>query len=128
MGKPFSPRELIARIKAVMRRMVTNEKAEEHLINVTGMSINLISREVSIQDKVITLTPKEFDLLALLARNQGRSYSREQLLEMVWGFDYFGDVRTVDTHINRLRDKLRAAGAANYIKTVWGIGYKIDVE
>lgn len=90
--------------------------------------MDLISREVLVKEKELTLTPKEFELLTLLAKNVARSYSREQLLEMVWGFDYYGDVRTVDTHINRLRDKLRAAGAENYIKTVWGVGYKFEVE
>lgn len=128
MGKPFSPRELVARIKAVMRRAGTGEKKEEHRLKFPGLSIDLISREVMVREKLITLTPKEFDLLALLARNIGRSYSREQLLETVWGFDYYGDVRTVDTHVNRLRDKLRADGALSYIKTVWGVGYKFEVE
>jgi two-component system response regulator ResD len=83
---------------------------------------------VLIKEKAITLTPKEFDLLSLLARSNGRSYSREQLLEEVWGFDYFGDVRTVDTHVNRLRDKLRTDGVPSYIRTVWGVGYKFEVE
>lgn len=128
MGKPFSPRELVARIKAVMRRTGTGEKKEEHLLKFPGMSIDLISREVLVREKPIPLTPKEFDLLTILARSAGRSYSREQLLEEVWGFDYYGDVRTVDTHINRLRDKLRADGAPSYIKTVWGVGYKFEVE
>lgn len=127
MGKPFSPRELVARIKAVLRRTGTGEKKEEHLLKFPGLSIDLISREVFVKEKPITLTPKEFELLALLARNIGRSYSREQLLETVWGFDYYGDVRTVDTHVNRLRDKLRADGATTYIKTVWGVGYKFEV-
>ncbi|GAB6180838.1 response regulator transcription factor [Desulfotomaculum defluvii] len=128
MGKPFSPRELVARIKAVLRRTGTREKKEEHLLKFPGMSIDLISREVRVKEKSITLTPKEFELLALLARSTSRSYSREQLLEEVWGFDYYGDVRTVDTHVNRLRDKLRADGAPSYIKTVWGVGYKFEVE
>lgn len=128
MGKPFSPRELVARIKAVLRRTGPDEKQEGHLLKYPGLSIDLISRGVVVQGKSITLTPKEFELLALLARNAGRSFSREQLLEDVWGFDYYGDVRTVDTHINRLRDKLRVDGAPSYIKTVWGVGYKFEVE
>ncbi|SHL01231.1 response regulator transcription factor [Desulforamulus aeronauticus] len=128
MGKPFSPRELVARIKAVLRRTGAGEKKEEHLLKFPSMRMDLISREVLVKEKELTLTPKEFELLTLLAKNVARSYSREQLLEMVWGFDYYGDVRTVDTHINRLRDKLRAAGAENYIKTVWGVGYKFEVE
>lgn len=128
MGKPFSPRELVARIKAVLRRTGSGGKREEHLLKFPGMSIDLISREVMVKEHLVTLTPKEFDLLALLARSSGRSYSREQLLEEVWGFDYYGDVRTVDTHVNRLRDKLRADDAPSYIKTVWGVGYKFEVE
>ena len=128
MGKPFSPRELVARIKAILRRTGSGEKKEDHLLKFPGLSIDLISREVLVKEKTITLTPKEFELLALLARSTGRSYSREQLLETVWGFDYYGDVRTVDTHVNRLRDKLRADGAPSYIKTVWGVGYKFEVE
>ncbi|MEG6521800.1 response regulator transcription factor [Desulfotomaculum sp. 1211_IL3151] len=127
MGKPFSPRELVARIKAVMRRVGTRQVKEGHLLEFPGLSIDLISREVFIKEKPITLTPKEFDLLALLARSVGRSYSREQLLEEVWGFDYYGDARTVDTHINRLRDKLRVDDVPSYIKTVWGVGYKFEV-
>ncbi|MEW6696284.1 MAG: response regulator transcription factor [Bacillota bacterium] len=128
MGKPFSPRELVARIKAVLRRIGTGEKKEEHLLKFPGLRIDLITREVLVKEKALTLTPKEFELLTLLARSAGRSYSREQLLEMVWGFDYYGDVRTVDTHINRLRDKLRAAGGESFVKTVWGVGYKFEVE
>lgn len=128
MGKPFSPWELVARIKAVLRRIGTGEKKEEHLLKFPGLRIDLITREVLVKEKALTLTPKEFELLTLLARSAGRSYSREQLLEMVWGFDYYGDVRTVDTHINRLRDKLRAAGGESFVKTVWGVGYKFEVE
>lgn len=128
MGKPFSPRELVARIKAVMRRVGNEEKKENTVLKFPGMRMDLISREVFVKDNPVFLTPKEFELLALLAKSTGRSYSREQLLEEVWGFDYYGDVRTVDTHINRLRDKLRAADTPSYIKTVWGVGYKFEVE
>lgn len=128
MGKPFSPRELVARIKAIMRRVGDGGNKEDNLLKFPGIRINLITREVFIKDKPITLTPKEFDLLSLLARSPGRSYSREQLLEEVWGFDYFGDLRTVDTHINRLRDKLRISDAHSYIATVWGVGYKFEVN
>lgn len=128
MGKPFSPRELVARIKAVMRRVGTGNNTEENILKFPGMRIDLISREVHVKDELLTLTPKEFELLALMAKSTSRSYSREQLLEEVWGFDYFGDVRTVDTHVNRLRDKLRIPGAPSYIKTVWGIGYKFEVD
>lgn len=128
MAKPFSPRELVARIKSVMRRTGTGEKKGEHLLKFPGLSIDLLRREVVVSEKPITLTPKEFDLLTLLARSTGQTFSREQLLEEIWGYDYYGDVRTVDTHINRLRDKLRVDGASTYIKTVWGVGYKFEVE
>lgn len=128
MGKPFSPRELVARIKAVMRRVGTEGKKEEHVLKFPGLRMDLISREVLAKDKPLTLTPKEFELLALLAKSAGRSFSREQLLEEVWGYDYYGDARTVDTHVNRLRDKFRAAGVPSHIKTVWGVGYKFEVE
>ncbi|WP_273483135.1 response regulator transcription factor [Desulforamulus ruminis] len=128
MGKPFSPRELVARIKAVMRRMEAGSPAGEPVLNFPGMRMNLMTREVLLMDKPVTLTPREFELLSLLARNPGRSFTREQLLERVWGFDYYGDLRTVDTHINRLRDKLKVPGAPSYIGTVWGVGYKFEVK
>lgn len=127
IGKPFSPREVVARIKAISRRVGAVKEQEEHILKFPGMGINLITREVYIEDNLLTLTPKEFELLSMMAGTPGRVFSREQLLESVWGFDYFGDIRTVDTHVNRLRDKLRSAGLSSCINTVWGVGYKFEV-
>ncbi|GAB6155931.1 hypothetical protein JCM17380_46830 [Desulfosporosinus burensis] len=126
MGKPFSPRELVARIKAASRRASTGSAPDQHILTFTGMRIDLLNRDVFVLDEQIYLTPKEFDLLSILARSPKRIYSREQLLS-VWGIDYYGDVRIVDTNINRLRDKLRVPGAPSFVSTVWGRGYKFEV-
>ncbi|MBM7853928.1 two-component system response regulator ResD [Desulfohalotomaculum tongense] len=128
MGKPFSPRELVARVKAVLRRTGAAEKTAQTTLRLPGMAVNLITRKVTVLDQEIHLTPKEFDLLVLLARQPGRAFTREQLLENVWGIDYYGDLRTVDTHVKRLREKLRVTGAPSYINTVWGVGYKLEVK
>ncbi|MDA8229311.1 MAG: response regulator transcription factor [Desulfitobacterium hafniense] len=125
VSKPFSLRELMARIKAVTRR---NLKTENHLIRCPGLSLNLITREVVVMDKPVWLTIKEFELLSILARYPGKIFSREQLLIQVWNYDYRGEARTVDTHINRLREKLRVNGAPSYISTMWGIGYKFELS
>ncbi|HBV85396.1 MAG: transcriptional regulator [Peptococcaceae bacterium BRH_c23] len=126
MGKPFSPRELVARIKAASRRVSTGSVPDQHILNFIGMRMDLLNRDVFVLDEQIFLTPKEFDLLSILARSPRRVFSREQLLS-VWGFDYYGDVRIVDTNINRLRDKLRVPGAPSFVSTVWGRGYKFEV-
>lgn len=129
--KPFSPREMVARVKAVLRRTTKAEKLSSNIsskLTFNNISIDPDSREISCCEKKIILTPKEFDLLLYLARSPGRAYSREQLLENVWGYDYFGDLRTVDTHINRLRDKLHQDNDHKYIATVWGVGYKFEVD
>ncbi|AOY77753.1 response regulator transcription factor [Clostridium formicaceticum] len=128
MGKPFSPRELIARIKAVYRRMGTKTSTEENILKYPELKINLLTREVFIMEQQITLTLKEFELFSLLARSPGQVFSREQLLEKVWGIDYYGDSRCVDTHINRLRDKLKVPNETSFISTVWGIGYKFEIN
>jgi len=127
--KPFSPRELVARVKAVLRRVANKESPKDRrtVLNYEGISINLDTRQVIVNNKDITLTPKEFDILYILAEAPGRIFTREKILEIVWGYDYIGDARTVDTHINRLRDKLsKAAGDVSYVNTVWGVGYKFD--
>ncbi|MBM7855462.1 two-component system response regulator ResD [Desulfohalotomaculum tongense] len=129
--KPFSPREVVARVKAVLRRagaVQPNKKGADNKLVFNNLTINPGAREVSVNGKQIPLTPKEFDLLYYMARSPGRAISREQLLENVWGYDYYGDLRTVDTHINRLRDKLNKTGTAQYITTVWGVGYKFEVS
>ncbi|MFZ5633602.1 MAG: response regulator transcription factor [Bacillota bacterium] len=131
MVKPFSPRELVARIKAVLRRVKKgglSGKAQT-LIEAGGLKINEDTREVTLNGEAVVLTPKEYDLLLCLARHPGRVFTREQLLEQVWGYEFFGEARTVDTHITRLREKIaRAGGDQQYIATVWGIGYKFEVK
>ena len=136
--KPFSPRELVARVKAVLRRSPavgvagetnTNSNSNSNSnFSYPGIEINPETRQVTILDRQVKLTVKEFNMLLLLARNYGRAFSRDELLQNIWGYDYYGDTRTVDTHINRLRDKLsEIPGAPNFISTVWGVGYKFEV-
>jgi DNA-binding response OmpR family regulator len=122
MTKPFNILELKARIKAVFRRLsgVNNEQ----VIRVKNMVINLSNRNVIIDDKEVNLTAKEFDLLQLFATNPGKVYSRENLLEIVWKYDYLGDLRTVDVHIRRLREKIeKNPSQPDFIFTKWGVGY-----
>lgn len=121
--KPFSPGELIARINAVLRR-VGNFNNEEDLVTIGKISIDKKARTVSVDGKVVPLTLKEYELLLFFVKHKTHALSREQLLENVWGIDYVGSLRTVDTHIKTLRMKL---GAGDYIHTVWGIGYKFEV-
>ncbi|MGI6485898.1 MAG: response regulator transcription factor [Tepidanaerobacteraceae bacterium] len=124
--KPFSPRELTARAKALLRRSVL-KKEEKETLEFPGLIIDPVSRTVKVDEREVYLTPKEFDLLYYLARNEGRVFNRETLLEEVWGYDFFGSLRTVDTHIKQLREKLGRSKAASFISTVWGIGYKFGV-
>ena len=124
--KPFSPRELVARVKAVLRR--TKPLPDGTTLQYPGIAMDEQAREVRINGKPVALTPKEFDLLLFLARSPGRAFTREQLLQHVWGYNYFGDARTVDTHVTRLREKMARFGLkSQYISTVWGIGYKFEV-
>ncbi|MGE4273016.1 MAG: response regulator transcription factor [Desulfitobacterium sp.] len=124
--KPFSPRELCARVKAVLRRR-DGEKSKEHLITFPGFTINQITREILVDGIEVKLTTKEFDLLLVLAKNPGQIFTRDQLLNSVWDFDYCGDSRTVDTHINRLRSKFDSQiGFSDFIQTVRGVGYKFE--
>ena len=121
--KPFSPGELIARMEAVLRRYTKYEEQEE--IEFGPVVINEKSRRVAIGGEGISLTVKEFDLLYFLCQHNGQVFSREQLLEKVWGYDYAGSTRTVDTHVKTMRLKLGEHG--NCIQTVWGVGYKFEV-
>ncbi len=126
--KPFSPRELVARIKAVLRRTGEGKLSpSQKVLTYRGLRIDPVGREVEVAGKPASLTPREFDLLWLLASNPGRVYRREQLYEQVWKEEVFGDLHTVDVHINRLRAKLESAGGPRYIVTVWGVGYKFEV-
>ncbi|PIE92657.1 DNA-binding response regulator [Bacillus fungorum] len=121
--KPFSPGELIARMEAVLRRYTKQEQQEE--IQFGPIFINEKSRKIEADGEPISLTVKEFDLLYFLCQHTGQVFSREQLLEKVWGYDYAGSTRTVDTHVKTMRLKLGKSG--NYIQTVWGVGYKFEV-
>ncbi|SHM91175.1 two component transcriptional regulator, winged helix family [Caldanaerovirga acetigignens] len=123
--KPFSPRELVARIKALLRRFGPREPRQ--ILEFEGLVIDPESRKVVVDGKEVALTPKEFDLLYFLAKNKEKVFTREKLLEEVWGYDFFGSLRTVDTHIKQLREKLGRSKAASYIVTVWGVGYKFEV-
>lgn len=125
ISKPFSPREVVARIKAVLRRYQQEELNNESL-NYGELLINKEEHFIKYKDQKIKLTPKEFSLLWHLAQNPKKVFKRENLLKAVWGYDYFGDVRTVDTHIKSLRKKLGEAAEA--IETVWGVGYKFEAE
>lgn len=127
--KPFENKELVARIKAVLRRYGQNDNAEKEIIY-PNIVINLSNYELKINGKSIDIPPKELELLYFMATNPNKVFTREQLLETVWGFDYFGDSRTVDVHVKRLREKLDLAGPDQIwqLKTVWGVGYKFDVK
>ncbi|HOL18523.1 MAG TPA: response regulator transcription factor [Bacillota bacterium] len=129
LTKPFNHRELVARIKAILRRSVNREEGVKKLIEIGGLQIDLLQHRVRLNDKEIELTSKEFALLSFLASNAGRVYSREQLLEQVWGYNYYGDARTVDVHIRHLREKIeKDPGNPELIITVWGTGYKFREE
>lgn len=130
--KPFNPRELVARVKAVLRRTRsgTDPKSDElRPLRFKGLLIDPRGRVVQVANKEVPVTPKEFDLLWHLAQHHGRTFTRPELLESVWGYDYYGDERTVDVHIKRLRRKIEPSGhPIRYIHTVWGVGYKFLVD
>lgn len=125
--KPFDPKELVARVKAVTRR--TNKNlANSGAVTVDGLSVDLSNYVVICNGNELEMPPKEIELLHFLASHPNKVFTREQLLEQVWGFDYFGDSRTVDVHIKRIREKLTTNEAQWIIKTVWGVGYKFEVK
>lgn len=127
--KPFEPKELVARIKAILRRSESkSDRSGEKIVKFEKLEVNLVNYELKIDDKTLEIPPKELELLYFLASNPNRVFTREQLLEEVWGFDYFGDSRTVDVHIKRLREKLETVEANWQLKTVWGVGYKFEVH
>ena len=128
MTKPFEPKELVARVKAVLRRSDTKQETEKKIVSYPNLLINLENYELTINGVTVDTPPKEIELLYFLAKNPNKVYTREQLLDKVWGFDYFGDSRTVDVHIKRLREKLDAASESWHLKTVWGVGYKFEVK
>ena len=124
ISKPFSPKILVARVEAILRR--TAQVSENTLLECGGISIDKAAHVVSIDGNPIELSFKEFELLTYFIENQGIALSREKILNNVWNYDYFGDARTIDTHVKKLRNKLGDKG--NYIKTIWGMGYKFEVE
>nr|WP_221038611.1 response regulator transcription factor [Gelria sp. Kuro-4] len=127
ISKPFSPREMVARVKAVLRRAQGAGKAQREVLNYPQLMLDKAANRVEVAGEEVQLTPREFELLWFLASRPERVFTREQLLESVWGYQYLGDARTVDTHVRRLREKLRPAGIS-YIKTIWGKGYKFEVN
>ena len=122
ISKPFSPKILVARVEAILRRSI---KTEEAVVDIGGILINQSAHEVKIDDVSIDLSVKEFELLTYFITNRGVALSREKILNNVWNYDYFGDARTIDTHVKKLRSKLGEKG--DYIKTIWGMGYKFEV-
>ncbi len=125
--KPFSPAEVMARVKAIMRR-ISNEEKELDVFVFSNLKINMKDYSVLIDDNNISLTKKEFEILWTLANNKNMVFSRDKLLNSLWGYDYYGDNRTVDSHIKRLRSKLDKQSHLEWdIKTIWGVGYKFEV-
>lgn len=125
LAKPFSMRELMARIKAVLRRTGQDSAAKQQVLTINSLQLDFSSYQASLQDVPLSLTPKEFELLKLLVTNPGRAFTRDELLEHVWGYEYYGDTRTVDVHIRHLRAKLSAdPKLAAGIETVRSVGYR----
>ena len=127
--KPFEPKEIVARVKAVLRRTgkahAENDKKE---VSFDKLTVNMTKYELKVDGKVVDTPPKELELLFHLASNPNRVYTRDQLLDEVWGFEYYGDSRTVDVHIKRLREKLEGVSEKWSLKTVWGVGYKFETK
>ncbi|MGN0170779.1 MAG: response regulator transcription factor [Lachnospiraceae bacterium] len=124
IAKPFSPKILVARVDAILRR--SNRIETEDVLDYGGIVINRAAHEVTVDGKPVELSFKEFELLSFFLENEGIALSREKILNNVWNYDYFGDARTIDTHVKKLRSKIGSKG--NYIKTIWGMGYKFEVN
>lgn len=124
ISKPFSPKILVARINAILRRTIGNNGAD--VIEAGGISIDKTAHQVKIDGRIVELSYKEFELLSYFVENQGIALSREKILNNVWNYDYFGDARTIDTHVKKLRSKLGDKG--EFIRTIWGMGYKFETE
>ena len=130
MVKPFDTKELVARVKAVLRRTAAPETKNEKRIMYAGLLINMSNYSVTFMEKEIEMPPKELELLYFLASHPNQVFTREQLLNQIWGYEYYGDTRTVDVHIKRIREKLDQGTEESKwsIKTVWGVGYKFEVK
>ena len=126
--KPFDSKEVVARTKAVLRRCAPAEQAREGLITYDNLSVDLARYELKVKGKTVEAPPKELELLYYLASHPNRVFTRDQLLDEVWGFEYYGDSRTIDVHVKRLREKLDGASSQWGLKTVWGVGYKFEVK
>ena len=127
--KPFEPKEIVARVKAVLRRTgKANSENDKKEVNFDKLTVNMTKYELKVDGKVVDTPPKELELLFHLASNPNRVYTRDQLLDEVWGFEYYGDSRTVDVHIKRLREKLEGVSEKWSLKTVWGVGYKFETK
>ena len=127
--KPFSPREVVARVKAILRRVESKSNStDSNVITYNGLSIDLNSYTVLLRGEHVVCTPKEIEILYMLASNPGQVFTRDTLLSRVWGYDFAGETRTVDTHIKRLRAKLNSEGLGWSIKTIYGVGYKFELE
>ncbi len=127
--KPFEGKELVARVKAILRRTgEQDERKAEKIVELNNLTINLTNYELIIGGKSMDIPPKELELLYYLASHPNRVFTREQLLEDVWGFDYYGDSRTVDVHVKRLREKIEGYDENWQLKTVWSVGYKFEVK
>ena len=124
ISKPFSPKILVARVEAILRR--TNAISSDSVITAGILSLDKAAHQVKVDGREVELSFKEFELLSYFMENQGLALSREKILNNVWNYDYFGDARTIDTHVKKLRSKLGKAG--DYIRTIWGMGYKFEVE
>ncbi|HEU5379624.1 MAG TPA: response regulator transcription factor [Ktedonobacteraceae bacterium] len=135
--KPFSPRELVSRVRAILRRVAGQENAnarsgqqlaqEKGVLSFPGLSVDILARRVEVRGAEVMVTPTEFDLLALLAQAPGRVFTREVLMNKIWGYDYYGDGHIIDVHISALRKKIETSSDYRYIKTVWRVGYKFEV-
>ncbi len=126
--KPFDTKEVVARIKAVLRRTSTHISEPQKEVHYENLSINLTNYELKVNGKLISTPPKELELIYHLASNPNRVFTRDQLLDEVWGFDYYGDSRTVDVHVKRLREKLEGVSDKWELKTVWSVGYKFETK
>ena len=126
ISKPFSPKVLVARVQAVLKRAGGSLASEDSVISIGGIDLSVDAHEVHIDGKRIELSVKEFELLEYFIKNRGLALSREKILSSVWDYDYFGDARTIDTHVKKLRSKMGDKGS--YIKTIWGMGYKFEIE